>query len=284
MDDLTILPVVPENEKMRGGKVLNPVLPKPAAQLLIIAPVKTGKSTIISNLLLRDSMYAGYFTGGIHFISPTINLDKTSRFIRDHPDINCYDEYSDDLMNAIIEYQKERDDDLPICIVLDDILGLVKQGSVATKFSSRFRHHNCDLIIWSLQKFTLDLPPTIRMNATDVIIGSPFTNGKELNKVMLEFGDMYDGEDNLMSIYKQATPNRHDFLYLKLGENPAEAYRNFSEKIYPIGDKKEDDSSLDIKNLKTPDEEEEELIQSNLKKMKKKDREKVKRRVNRRIV
>ena len=87
-----------------------------------------------------------------------------------------------------------------------------------------------------------------------------------------------------MSIYKQATPNRHDFLYLKLGENPAEAYRNFSEKIYPIGDKKEDDSSLDIKNLKTPDEEEEELIQSNLKKMKKKDREKVKRRVNRRIV
>ena len=57
MDDLKIYPVKDEEQIMRGGKILNPILPKPAAQLLLIAPVKTGKSTIISNLLLRDSMY-----------------------------------------------------------------------------------------------------------------------------------------------------------------------------------------------------------------------------------
>tara|TARA_R110000824_G_scaffold109215_5_gene256722 strand:+ start:17961 stop:18809 length:849 start_codon:yes stop_codon:yes gene_type:complete len=279
MDDLKIYPVKDEEQIMRGGKILNPILPKPAAQLLLIAPVKTGKSTIISNLLLRDSMYKGYFTGGTHFISPTINLDKTSRYIRDHPDINTYDEYSDELMDAIIDFQREREDDLPVCIVLDDILGVIKQGSVATKFSSRYRHHGVDLLVWSIQKYTQDLPPVIRMNATDVIIGSPFPNQKELGKIFEEFGDMYMGEDNLRKLYDEATPNKHDFLYLKLSENPPEAFSNFEKQIYPK--KQVVAKDMDIKEIRTEDDVEEDKVKEGLKQIKKNEDKLVRRRRNR---
>ena len=33
------------------------------------------------------------------------------------------------------------------------------------------------------------------------------------------------------AIYRKATPNKYDFLYLDLTENPPVAYKNFTEKI-----------------------------------------------------
>ena len=278
LQDLTILPVKDEPYIQRGGKELSEMLPKPPALLLCISPVKTGKSTILSNLLLRDSMFNGYFTGGIHFISPTINLDKTSRFIRDHPDIQTHDEYSDDLINAITDFQLERDDDLPVAVILDDILGLIDHRSTATKLASRFRHYNIDLLAFSVQKYKGAIPPTIRMNATDVIIGSPFPNQSELEMLSNDFGDLYGGKDAFLELYKKACPKRHDFLYLKLGENPAEAYAGFGEKLFPIGESKDNDEK-NISDDTNADEEQggeekipEKLVSEKPKKVKRKKR------------
>ena len=53
--DLTILRVQdPPKEKI---KPLNPILPQPPSLLLMISPIRTGKSTIISNLLLNSQFY-----------------------------------------------------------------------------------------------------------------------------------------------------------------------------------------------------------------------------------
>ena len=85
----------------------------------------------------------------------------------------------------------------------------------------------------------------IRQNATNVIIGSPFPNQKELEKISEEYGDMFGGADNLMKIYKIATPNRYDFLHLDLQENPPIAYHNFEKQI-AVGSKILGHSNIDI--------------------------------------
>ena len=47
----------------------------------MVSPVKTGKSTIISNLLLNEGFYGHEYFDDVFIISNTINNDQTSRFV-----------------------------------------------------------------------------------------------------------------------------------------------------------------------------------------------------------
>ena len=76
----------PPQEKI---KPLHPHLPQPPALLLMISPIRTGKSTIISNLLLNSHFYGQDYFDEVMCISPTIYNDKTSRFLKKAFD--CYD-------------------------------------------------------------------------------------------------------------------------------------------------------------------------------------------------
>jgi len=58
--------------------------------------------------------------------------------------------------------------------------------------------------------------PIIRANATDVIVGSPFPNQKELHRIAEEYGDLFGGPDNWMKLYRKATRNKYDFMYMDL--------------------------------------------------------------------
>lgn len=73
--------------------------------------------------------------------------------------------------------------------------------------------------------------PIIRQNATNVIVGSPFPNQKELGKMAEEYGDVFGGPDKWLKIYAQATPNRYDFLHMDFQSNPPKAFRNFETLI-----------------------------------------------------
>ena len=203
--------------------------------LLMISPVKTGKSTIISNLLLSESMYGQDCFENVHILSNTIMNDVTSRHLLKVYDV--YDKYDDNIINNIVNNQIkfEKEEQPEIAIILDDCLGSVKRESTVNHLASRFRHYNIKLMIISSQKFTNAVSPVIRANATDVIIGSPFPNKKELNNIAIEYGDQFGSADNFIKIYNLATPNRYDFLYLDLQENPPIAYHNF-EKVIAIGD------------------------------------------------
>ena len=93
----------------------------------------------------------------------------------------------------------------------------------------------------------------IRQNATNVIVGSPFPNQKELEKIAEEYGDMFGGSDNLLRIYKLATPKRYDFLHLDLQENPPIAYHNFEKQIAIGSNILSGDRNIDISDLKNED-------------------------------
>jgi hypothetical protein len=211
-------------------KPLHPHLPQPCACVLHCSPVKTGKSTIISNILLSDQFYGQDYFDRVKIISNTIMNDDTSRFLKEAFDVEDHyeDRFIDDLITSQNKYDKE---EMPsVALICDDLLGSIRREAKVNHIASRFRHYNIQLLYYSSQNFR-KVSNIIRQNATNVIIGSPFPNQKELEKIAEEYGDMFGGHKNFLKIYALATPERYDFLHLDLQENPPVAYHNFE---YPV--------------------------------------------------
>ena len=199
--------------------------------LLMISPRQTGKSTIISNLFLNDNLYGQDFFDEVVVISPTINMDSTSRFMKKR--FTCYDQYSPSIIQGITDRQMAFDDEKrpDIAVVLDDCVGMLDKH--IANLVTRSRHYNIKLLVISVQKFRSAVDPIIRANATDVIVGSPFPNMKELTAISEEYGDLFNSPQNWIKLYKQCTPNKYDFCYMKLS-NPPLMYKNF-EKVIATG-------------------------------------------------
>jgi hypothetical protein len=229
----------PPQEKI---KPLHPHLPQPPALLLMISPIRTGKSTIISNLLLNSHFYGQDYFDEVMCISPTIYNDKTSRFLKKAFD--CYDGYNDQIITDLIAKQEAYANDgnieerPEVAVILDDILGTIRREANVNHLASRFRHYGIKLLLMSSQNYR-SVSPVIRSNATNMIIGSPFPNTKELGKIAEEIGDQFGGYDNFLKIYYMATPEKYDFLYLDLQSNPPLAYHNFEKVIAQGGQHRE---------------------------------------------
>ena len=230
----------PPKEKI---KPLHPNLPQPPALLLMISPIRTGKSTIISNQLLNSHFYGQDYFDEVMCISPTIYNDKTSRFLKKAFD--CYDGYDDKIIIDLIKKQEgfaDNMDERPeVAVILDDILGTIRREANVNHLASRFRHYGIKLLLMSSQNYR-SVSPVIRSNATNMIIGSPFPNTKELGKIAEEIGDQFGGYDNFLKIYYTATPEKYDFLYLDLQSNPPLAYHNFEKVIAQGGQHREIDA------------------------------------------
>ena len=244
-----ILPVVePEGVKAKYHHEHLPNVgcgvPGGGALMLMLAPVKVGKSTIISNLLLNDNFYGQEFFQDVQIISNTIKNDVTSRFL--NRAFNVYDYYSDSIIDGLINRQKsfEKENQPETALILDDCLGSIKRESKINHLCSRYRHFNIKLLVISSQKFRGSVSPIIRANATDVTVGSPFPNQKELLAIAEEYGDLFGGADNWMKIYRRATPNKYDFLYMDLQANPPLAYHNFETQVAVGGFANPDDDKV----------------------------------------
>jgi hypothetical protein len=208
----------------------------------MISPIRTGKSTIISNLLLNSHFYGQDYFDEVMCISPTIYNDKTSRFLKKAFD--CYDGYNDQIITDLIAKQEAYANDgnieerPEVAVILDDILGTIRREANVNHLASRFRHYGIKLLLMSSQNYR-SVSPVIRSNATNMIIGSPFPNTKELGKIAEEIGDQFGGYDNFLKIYYMATPEKYDFLYLDLQSNPPLAYHNFEKVIAQGGQHRE---------------------------------------------
>ena len=212
-------------------KPLHPHLPQPPACVLLCSPIRTGKSTLISNLLLNPSFYGPEFFDETMIISNTINNDLTSRFLKEHFDVS--DHYEDSMVERLIERQKsfkKKEDQPEVALILDDILGSLKTGSLVNTLSARFRHYNIKLLLFSTQVFRY-VSNVVRQNTTNLIVGSPFPNHKELLKIAEEFGDVVGGQEIWLLIYHTACRERYDFLHMDLQSNPVKCYRNFTDLI-----------------------------------------------------
>ena len=232
-NDLSILPVKPMEEENRAKRDIHPNLPdiNKGSLLLLVSPVRTGKSTILSNLLLNPNFMRDAFDI-VYIISNTIHNDDTSRFLKEQFPETIWSEYSDEIIQNIINYQKTfPKKKMPkIALILDDFLG-IKQNSMIYCLASRFRHYHIGLLCLATQLLR-GVPTVIRQNATHAIFGSPNPNSQEMEKICEEFGSLYEGKDNFLKLYNRAAQKRFDFLYLDLHNNPTRAFRNFGELIY----------------------------------------------------
>ena len=225
---LEILKIVdPPNKKERA---LNPNLPQPPSLILMIMPTKGGKTTIASNLLLNKNFYGADFFDEYIIISPTINNDLSARFLKQS--FTTYDYYDDSLIHDIVKSQGkfEKKDQKSICLFVDDCLG--EKTTALNNLSSRYRHSSIDLFILSSQLLK-KVSPSVRANANWVLCGR-LQNMAELDKLSEEYSGMFGGDTNFREQYKKATKKQYDFMTLKLTENPAEIWKGFTEKLYPL--------------------------------------------------
>jgi len=216
----------PPKEKPR--KITHPNLPELPCIMTLVMPTKSGKSTILSNLLLRDEFFKGAMDN-VTIMSNTIEQDVTSRYLKKACD--CYTGYDDNVLAGIVEQQKQFDDDERpfIGLIFDDILGSVKRNSYLNHLVTRSRHYGVGLLAVSVQSFKA-VGPTIRNNTNAFICGN-LQNMSELEKISQEFSGMFGGDEKFRKIYHKATEQRYDFLFLDLQENPARAFRNFEEQL-----------------------------------------------------
>jgi len=198
------------------------------ACLLLLSPRQTGKTSIIVNLLLNPNFYGPDFFDEVYIISPTINLDRSSRFLKKK--FICFDQYHPDIIKGILETQMSfTDEERPeIAIFLDDCVGIMDKE--IANLATRSRHYNIKLLAVSSQKFRGALDPVLRANVTDIIVGSPFPNARDLTAVAEEYGDIYGSAENWLKLYKEATPDKYNFAYMKLS-NPPRMFHNFEKEL-----------------------------------------------------
>jgi len=227
-----VLPVQQEPPDKRI-KPVHPNIPQPPALLLGIGAVKSGKTTLINNMLLRpreEGFYGQQYFDDVQIISNTILNDPTARFLRKAFDVQDY--YTDGLINNLIDKQKSYGEkkDMPfISLILDDILGSnMKRNNEVSFLATRYRHHNIGLMGVFTQNFK-SVDTILRNNATDVIIFKQ-TNNKQLIQLAEEFHPPFQDIKTFLKIYNKAVEGKYNFLYLKVQEG--KALKNFEEVIY----------------------------------------------------
>jgi hypothetical protein len=237
-EDLKVLPVkkLPEKGSLQTKRKLDPRLPgatedglyRPAL-VVIQAPVRSGKSNLVTSMLYQDNLMRGVFDE-IYYISPTVMNDDTTWAIRKDNDVIKIAEHLEEIdliLQSLVEIQKSKSDEERdhTLIVLDDMLGLIKTAgqSYFSTLCSKYRHWKISM--WVCVQNFRSLPPTCRFNASHYIIFKT-NNRKELGKMEEEF----EGNFPFLELYEYATDERFQFLYLDLQE--VNAYKNFDELIY----------------------------------------------------
>jgi hypothetical protein len=228
------IPILPLQDVLVDEDIdRNPILPRITRNrgfnMILMGATNCGKTCFINNLILNEDCFGGKENAfeEVYFFSPSVNLDDSCRFIREH--FITFDEYKDEYLEEILEKQREKNNEEmdKVLIVIDDAVGTISknQGALINKFSSRYRHYNTNLI-FSVQSWRA-LSSVIRVNAGYMVLFR-VPNLKELEKINDEVGGIY--RDRLITMFIDATEADYGFLYLNLRSNPPRAFKNFDSE------------------------------------------------------
>ena len=253
--DLNIYPIRPNQQKNPMKKKIHPNLMniENGCLCLCVAPVRSGKSSLISNLLLSKNFYKDAFDYVV-IISNTAFNDDTSRFLVDKYKGSVYDRYDDKIIQDIITYQEsftDKRDQKRFALILDDFIG-IKSSSLIWKLCSRYRHYNCGMLFMASQNFK-SLPPIARNNASHYLLGN-ITNMKEMEKLSSELSDSFGGDKSFRSLMNEVHgTEKYQWAYADLTHNPPKLYKNFDNLLYQGGKKGsyleiDEDNNINNKN------------------------------------
>ena len=228
---LSVLPIKPDTNIRKLKRPINPILPDVSNGQtgLFIGKIKSGKSVLLNNFYLRDEFYGNLFDS-IYIISNSIYNDSSSRFLRDAPNVNCYDSYDDSLIQGIIDSHSdyEKNSQPLISIVADDILGSLGKNAKLFQLFTRSRHYNIGNLVILTQMFKA-VPPAVRNNLTYLVLFWNNFNESELDKINDEYGHFVGGR--LLALYKEhILYEPYAFMYINF-ENGI-VYKNFDTIIH----------------------------------------------------
>ena len=246
--DMTIYPIKDDPTKPIYREVGEPLL-RPPFTYAFVGFRGSSKTTTLMNLMLRPYPFYGASDkvdkkdpltmpvfDNIFVISPTIGLDSTSKpLLKIVPPENIFTDYSDDMIDQILLYQKNqeppREKTLIIC---DDILGLGGKGlgpnSKIYRLPAVLRHYDCSVCyLVQILRGGGSLPPITRNNIEGwFLYKNP--NSKEIEKMGEEFG-AFGGKENFFRLFRDAVMEKpYSFLYLD--SRKYLAYSNLQEKMW----------------------------------------------------
>jgi predicted AAA+ superfamily ATPase len=158
MDKLQVIDLK-RKKTYKPPKAPHPDVLQPHFACVICGPRQSGKSLMTRNLLERDDMLKGVFKKPNYVIIMSTSLANGDYDLVTGPNIYKYDDYNANIINHVIETQKNliekygRNKVPEILIILDDILdtGALQRHSMIEKLFSKGRHYNINVIVISQQ-------------------------------------------------------------------------------------------------------------------------------------
>tara|TARA_Y100001972_G_C7603019_1_gene302186 strand:- start:70 stop:804 length:735 start_codon:yes stop_codon:yes gene_type:complete len=193
----------------------------------------SGKTTIILNLLLRNSFYRNLFDGSNIFIVSNNRLDNKLKILMEQKSISktnfmkydeeeleiLYDQLEEEFMDEVNEGMKPS----ARLIIFDDVAysGSLKDktAGILSKIVMNGRHANISSIFTS-QKFSL-VSTGIRTNVTGAILFN--TSQKELELIADDFNYLENKKD-FIKMFRKATDGKNKFLVVNFSNDRNEMY------------------------------------------------------------
>jgi len=255
--DLTIYPIKIEDDKLNEGEDKYPLV-SPVHLILVVGRVKSGKSLLINNLYLSERFYKDDYETRI-LISSTAHNDAINKYMIDEFDF-VFEEFSEELLDSIVEMVKADEGKGRWLVLLDDIIGDVKfsrggRVDAISALASKFRHIGNGeiegkLAVCITTQYFKYISTILRNNATAYyIMGSfPEAEMKKIGEALSFFGN---GDKQFMEIFRRSRVEEYDFTFLSVQE--LEARRNHDDLIWskkegftqPYGDEKKQLSNQD---------------------------------------
>jgi len=238
--DLKVYPIAIEDDKLNEGEDKYPLV-SPVHLILCVGRVKSGKSLLINNLYLSERFYKDDFETRI-LISSTAHNDAINKYMIEEFDF-VFEEFSEGLLDSIVELVKADEGNGRWLVLLDDIIGDVKfsrggRVDAISALASKFRHIGNGEVEGKLSvcittQYFKYISTILRNNATAYyIMGSfPEAEMKKIGEALSFFGG---GDKQFMEIFRRSRVEEYDFLYLSVQE--LEARRNHEELIWSKAD------------------------------------------------
>ncbi len=239
MNDYKVYPIKIDEDKL--GESKRDIIPDLVHFNVLLGKIRSGKSVLLQNLYLSPRFYGKDYNIKI-LISPSIHNDVQMKYMVDSFDY-VFDEYSEDLLDTILDMIKSDEEDNRYLMVLDDIMGdkgfVMKKQGKQDAFSSmitKFRHIGSEALgtegrmaICLTAQLYRFLTPTIRQNIQGFHILGSFPES-ELKKIAEDYSFIGGSEKNFMNIFQRSRQKPFDFLYINVPR--LEAYRNYDELLW----------------------------------------------------
>jgi len=238
-EDLTIYPINIDDSKLNnGGDGNNYPLNNPVHLHLICGRVKSGKSLLMNNLYLSSRFFGNEYKTKI-LISTTAHNDAVNKFMLEDFDF-IFTDYSDDLLNEILEIIKDDDGDGRFLIIFDDIINSSQsfkrtgKTDLLTQIITTYRHigngeFEGKLAIAIAVQYFKHLSPIARNNCSGYYIMGHFPES-EIKKMSENLSIFGRDDKGFREIYSKSRQKPYDFLYLSVEH--MEARRNHEELLW----------------------------------------------------